>query len=242
MSLTQLSAILAAATRPFFADFAGARFIQLYLYAHRVDGLQPGVYRLWPERAELEQIKSGDQRVAAAGLSLGQDLAGNACVAFSMIGDLERAARAHGDRGYRYVHFEAGAIGHRLYLAAEALGLGATGIGAFYDEEVHRYLNLRPSRDRWCTISRSVIRFPIRALRHEIAMVGILVHGDNHFIVRGPLPDREVALALVRHWSLIQIGATTPPPLDRWQIISREFRENLEWAVVVPGDGEILRR
>jgi hypothetical protein len=70
-------------------------------------------------------------------------------------------------------------------------------------------------------------------------MVGILVHGDNHFIVRGPLPDREVALALVRHWSLIQIGATTPPPLDRWQIVAREFRENLEWAVVVSGDGEI---
>jgi hypothetical protein len=70
-------------------------------------------------------------------------------------------------------------------------------------------------------------------------MVGILVHGDNHFIVRGPLPDREVALALVRHWTLIQIGATTPPPLDRWQIVSREFRENLEWAVLVPGDGEI---
>ena len=144
MSLTQLSAILAATSQPFCADFAGARFIQLFLYVHRVDGLEPGVYRLWPERSELEQIKSGDQRVAAAGLSLGQDLAGNACVAFSMIGDLERAVRAYGDRGYRYVHFEAGAIGHRMYLAAEALGLGATGIGAFYDEAVHRYLNLAP--------------------------------------------------------------------------------------------------
>jgi nitroreductase len=79
----------------------------------------------------------------AAGLSLGQELAGNACVAFSMVGDLERAVHAHGDRGYRYVHFEAGAVGHRLYLAAEALGLGATGIGAFYGEEVHCYLRLR---------------------------------------------------------------------------------------------------
>ena len=28
-------------------------------------------------------------------------------------------------------------------------------------------------------------------------MVGILVHGDNHFIVRGRLPDRDVARALV---------------------------------------------
>ena len=51
-----------------------------------------------PERAELEQIRSGDQRAAAAGLSLGQRLAGNACVAFSMIAELDRAARAHGGR------------------------------------------------------------------------------------------------------------------------------------------------
>jgi hypothetical protein len=70
-------------------------------------------------------------------------------------------------------------------------------------------------------------------------MVGILVHGDNHFIVRGPLPDRATALALVRHWSWIQIGGTTPRALEPWQILSREFRENLEWAVVVAGDGEV---
>lgn len=69
-------------------------------------------------------------------------------------------------------------------------------------------------------------------------MVGILVHGDNHFIVRGPLPDRAAALALVRHWSLIQIGGATPGSLRMWRISTREFRENLEWAVVVPGGGE----
>jgi SagB-type dehydrogenase family enzyme len=146
MSLPQLSAILAAAARPFSGDFAGARFIQLYLYVHRVQGLEPGVYRHWPERGELELVRAGDQRVAAAGLSLGQDLAGNACVAFSMIADFDRAVQAHGDRGYRYVHFEAGGIGQRLYFAAESLGLGATGIGAFYDDEVNRYLNPEPGQ------------------------------------------------------------------------------------------------
>jgi SagB-type dehydrogenase family enzyme len=159
ISLAQLSAILGVTTRPLCADFAGARFVQLYLYVHRVDGLQPGVYRLWPEHTELEPIRSGDQRVAAAGLSLGQDLAGNACAAFSMIGDLDRACRAHGDRGYRYVHFEAGAIGHRLYLAAEALGLGATGIGAFYDDEVHRYLNLTPQQGQ--VVYHFAIGYPV---------------------------------------------------------------------------------
>jgi hypothetical protein len=70
-------------------------------------------------------------------------------------------------------------------------------------------------------------------------MLGILVHGDNHFIVRGPLPQRAEALALVRLWSVIQIGATTPPALDRWRISSREFRENLEWAVIAPAESEI---
>jgi hypothetical protein len=70
-------------------------------------------------------------------------------------------------------------------------------------------------------------------------MVGILVHGDNHFIVRGPLPDRETALELVRHWSLIQIGASTPRALGSWQIVTREFRENLEWAVMMPGESDV---
>jgi SagB-type dehydrogenase family enzyme len=159
MSLAQLSAILEAASAPLIADFASARFIQLYLYAHRVEGLPPGVYRFWPERAELETIKTGDQQVTAAGLSLGQELAGNACVAFSMIGDIERATLAHGDRGYRYVHFEAGAIGHRLYLAAEALGLGATGIGAFFDDEVHRYLSVTPERGQ--VVYHFAIGYPV---------------------------------------------------------------------------------
>src|SRR5277367_4062711 len=163
MSLAQLSAVLAITAQPLSADFAGTHFIQLCLYVHRVDGLQPGIYRFLAERAELEQIKSGDERVAVAGLSLGQDLAGNACVTFSMIGDLDRAAGTYGDRGYRYVHFEAGAIGHRLYLAAEALGLGATGIGAFHDDEVHRHLNLVLSRGQ--VVYHFAIGHPVPDLR-----------------------------------------------------------------------------
>jgi len=159
MSWAELSTILAVAAQPLAADFAGTRFIQLYLYAHRVDGLLPGVYRFWLECAELQRMQSGDQRVAAAALSLGQDLAGNACVAFSMIGDLDRAAGTYGDRGYRYVHFEAGAIGQRLYLSAEALGLGATGIGAFYDDEVCRHLSLTPKQGQ--VVYHFAIGYPV---------------------------------------------------------------------------------
>ena len=75
--------------------------------------------------------------------------------------------RGH-DRGYRYVQFEAGAIGHRLYLAAEALGLGATGIGAFYDDEVHRHLNLVPPQGQ--VVYQFAIGYPVptRVSRHPM--------------------------------------------------------------------------
>ena len=73
-------------------------------------------------------------------------------------------------------------------------------------------------------------------------MVGILVFADNHFIVRGPLPTRESALALARHWSLIQIGSTTPSALAKWEIVSREFRENLEWGVINHKGREMVAR
>jgi hypothetical protein len=70
-------------------------------------------------------------------------------------------------------------------------------------------------------------------------MVGILVHGNNHFILSGPLPDEATALALVRYWSIIQISEAKSSSFGQWEMRSREFRENLEWAVIVPGDREV---
>ena len=166
ISLSQLATLLSSTKGPLFADFATARFVRLYLYIHRVEGLAPGVYRYWPEHAELERFKEGDQRSVAAALSLGQNLAGNACLAFSMIGDFENAARSYGDRGYRYVHFEAGAIGQRMYLASEALGLRATGIGAFFDEEVNRYLSLSPELGQ--VVYHFAIGYPVPDPRLEV--------------------------------------------------------------------------
>ena len=65
------------------------------------------------------------------------------------------------------------------------------------------------------------------------------MHGNNHFILSGPSPDEATALALARHWSIIQIGETKSLSFDQWQIKSKEFRENLEWAVIVPGEREV---
>ena len=70
-------------------------------------------------------------------------------------------------------------------------------------------------------------------------MVGILVHGNNHYILSGPSPDEGAALAIARHFSIVQIGAPISSSFGQWQIRCKEFRENLEWAVVVPGDREV---
>lgn len=70
-------------------------------------------------------------------------------------------------------------------------------------------------------------------------MVGILVHGDNHFILQGPVPDDASAVEIARHWSIVQIGGEKSGRFGNWEIRTQEFRENLEWAVIVPGDGAI---
>jgi hypothetical protein len=70
-------------------------------------------------------------------------------------------------------------------------------------------------------------------------MVGILVHGDNHLILSGPPPDDVSALAMAQHWSMIQIGGEKSGKFGKWEIRTKEFRENLEWAVIVPAETEM---
>ena len=70
--------------------------------------------------------------------------------------------------------------------------------------------------------------------------LGILVHGANHFIVRGPMPDPEQARALVRRWSIITIGSGVMATEEMlpWRVSTKEFREELAWAVEVDAGGE----
>jgi SagB-type dehydrogenase family enzyme len=159
MERNEVEQLLDFATRDWPADWRenfgaemtpvarGADFVTLYLYIHRVRDCEPGVYRWAKSSRRLEQLHRGNVERVAAYLSLEQPLAGNACFAVSMIADLAEAARVFGNRAYRYVHFEAGAIGQRLYVGAEALGWNATGIGAFYDDDVHRYLGFLEEGD-----------------------------------------------------------------------------------------------
>jgi len=67
---------------------------------------------------------------------------------------------------------------------------------------------------------------------------GILVFGDNHLLLEGPLPDAAQAVELARFHSVVEIGRATPAALAAWTIVTKAFRENLEWAWVAPGDGD----
>ena len=43
---------------------------------------------------------------------------------------------------YRRLHWEAGLLGQVLYLEAEAAGFRGTGIGCFFDDDLHRLVGL----------------------------------------------------------------------------------------------------
>ena len=48
----------------------------------------------------------------------------------------------YGERGYRYIHIDAGHVCQNLYLSAESIGSGACAIAAFSDDDMNRLLNL----------------------------------------------------------------------------------------------------
>src|SRR5205814_3348671 len=91
-------------------------------------------------RRAMELLKQGDFRAQAGYLGLEQDLPADASVAVFFLADLQAVFERFGSRGYRAVQLEAGIIGGKLYLAAYALHLGATGL-TFYDDDVIQFFS-----------------------------------------------------------------------------------------------------
>jgi SagB-type dehydrogenase family enzyme len=134
----QLSLILDRATRGIPADFLdpfGTHLNDLYFIVNSVVGLDPGAYVFHWHKRSLELLKSGDFRDKAGYLGLEQQLPADAAVDVFFLADLKRIAERYGNRGYRAVQLEAGILGGKLYLAAYAQGLGASGL-TFYDDDV----------------------------------------------------------------------------------------------------------
>jgi SagB-type dehydrogenase family enzyme len=157
------------------------------IFVHRVEGLAPGLYVLprrphvervlrsaldknflWrrvvtaPSHMAVQQLSLGDLRHTARLLNCHQALASDACISFMMLAEFESPITENPWR-YRQLHWEAGLLGHCLYLEAEVLGLRGTGIGCFFDDAVHEALGLRDTRFQ--TLYHFTVGRPVADLR-----------------------------------------------------------------------------
>jgi SagB-type dehydrogenase family enzyme len=140
----------------------------LLLFVHRVDGLAPGLYLF--ERtdciADLSAAVRGEHvaglpvhlklyplalpadfslaRLSRA-LQCHQDIAATSCFSLGMLARFATVL-AQDPAAYRALFHAAGLLGQVLYLEAEALGLRGTGIGCYFDDEVHALLGLTDAR------------------------------------------------------------------------------------------------
>ncbi len=142
--------------------------IHFCLYVHRVEDLPPGIYFfvrdlgqlqrlkestdsafLWqrpegcPEQLPLYLLKETNIQREAAQVSCTQEIAGQSAFSLGMIAEFHDSLEQQGAWYYRRLFWEAGIVGQMLYLAAEFMGLRATGIGCYFDDPVHEILRLR---------------------------------------------------------------------------------------------------
>lgn len=136
-------------------------------FIHRVDGLEPGLYILirnaeaemrlrqathqqfiWrrpehvPPQLNFFQLLPSDCTKVARTLNCHQAIASDGCFALGMLAEFDDLVRAEPWR-YKQLHWEAGLIGHALYLEAETLGFRGTGIGCYFDDVLHEILGLK---------------------------------------------------------------------------------------------------
>ncbi len=100
--------------------------INVYTVVNRVVDMPLGLYM------DGSYLKYGDFSKTAGYLSLEQyNLSTQGALVFFITSS---------GKNYQALYQKAGIIGHRLYIAANYLGLGASGIGAYYDDEVNAFL------------------------------------------------------------------------------------------------------
>jgi SagB-type dehydrogenase family enzyme len=125
-------------------DYGDRALVHTFVVASAVDGLDDGCYYYAPRSEELRQVRFKNFRRELHYLCLGQELGRDAAAVVFHTADLSAAVAAYGDRVYRYLHMDAGHLGQRLNLAATRLGLGVSGIGGFYDDQVNEVLGIPP--------------------------------------------------------------------------------------------------
>lgn len=121
---------------------AGARHaLETYLLVNRIDDLAPGLYRFVALKHHLAEITPGHEigrRIREGCLNQSMVLTCN--VTFIWAAVPYRMTWRYGERGYRYLHLDAGHVCQNLYLSAENIGCGVCAIAAFMDEAMNDIL------------------------------------------------------------------------------------------------------
>ena len=123
-------------------DYFDLNLVETFIAVSGVTDLEDGCYYYAPQSQELRQIRFKNFRRELHFLCLGQDLGRDASAIVFHTADLRSAIEQYGDRVYRYLHMDAGHLGQRMNLAASHLGLGASGIGGFFDDQVNEVLGI----------------------------------------------------------------------------------------------------
>jgi len=143
ITFAQLSTMLDRATGGINADFLTAieeSLNDLYLIVHAVEGLPSGAYVFRCHERALELLKEGDFRREAGHLGLGQEIPADCSVNIYFLADLNEILARFGNRGYRAAQLDAAIMGGKLYLAAYAQRLGASGL-TFFDDDVTEFFS-----------------------------------------------------------------------------------------------------
>ncbi|MDP2218432.1 MAG: SagB/ThcOx family dehydrogenase [Methanolobus sp.] len=123
---------------------AGARHaLETYILVNNVEGLEKGLYHFLAIGHKLEKVNTSvhiASRVRAA--CLNQSFVETSAVTFIWSAVAYRMKWRYGERGYRYMHLDAGHVCQNLYLSAESIDCGACAIAAFQDEEINSVLGI----------------------------------------------------------------------------------------------------
>jgi SagB-type dehydrogenase family enzyme len=148
ISFKQLSNLLHYSTRGMPLDILESKDrnnyndsnIDIYFIANDVEGLDVGSYFFDRWNESLQRLESTVSRNISGYLCLGQPLFSDASVVFFLMSDLNKILDSLGNRGYRASQFEAGVIAGKIYLAAYAQKIGASG-STFFDDAVSEFFS-----------------------------------------------------------------------------------------------------
>ena len=130
-----------------FPSAGGLYPLELYVVAQEVTDLPDGIYHYDPWTHELARRRGGRFHTQLAGMAFGQEVIGRANLVLCLTAIFARTTWKYGQRGYRYVLFEAGHVNHNFYLIATALGLSGFAVGGFFDREVSGLLELQAEEE-----------------------------------------------------------------------------------------------